>query len=279
MKTQESGNLRKGGKVLAEKLIDNDFVMFDLEADSSEEVIRKMADVMEQNDRLIDKEMYVADVLQREKVSGTAVGFSVATPHAKSEGVKCEKYIADVSKYDQCEAFVKSVKADFGSIDVLVNNAGITRDGLLVRMSEENYDLVVAVNQKSVFNMTKFAGSVMMKQRSGRIINLASVAGLYGNPGQMNYSATKAAIIGMTKTTAKELGPRNITCNAVAPGFIHTAMTDALSEELRAAMVKQIAMGRCGEVEEIAGVVSFLASKDASYVTGQVIEISGGLSM
>ena len=279
MKTQESGNLRKGGKVLAEKLIDNDFVMFDLEADSSEEVIRKMADVMEQNDRLIDKETYVADVLQREKVSGTAVGFSVATPHAKSEGVKCEKYIADVSKYDQCEAFVKSVKADFGSIDVLVNNAGITRDGLLVRMSEENYDLVVAVNQKSVFNMTKLAGSVMMKQRSGRIINLASVAGLYGNPGQMNYSATKAAIIGMTKTTAKELGPRNITCNAVAPGFIHTAMTDALSEELRAAMVKQIAMGRCGEVEEIAGVVSFLASKDASYVTGQVIEISGGLMM
>ena len=279
MKTQESGNLRKGGKVLAEKLIDNDFVMFDLEADSSEEVIRKMADVMEQNDRLIDKETYVADVLQREKVSGTAVGFSVATPHAKSEGVKCEKYIADVSKYDQCEAFVKSVKADFGSIDVLVNNAGITRDGLLVRMSEENYDLVVAVNQKSVFNMTKLAGSVMMKQRSGRIINLASVAGLYGNPGQMNYSATKAAIIGMTKTTAKELGPRNITCNAVAPGFIHTAMTDALSEELRWAMVKQIAMGRCGEVEEIAGVVSFLASKDASYVTGQVIEISGGLSM
>ena len=197
----------------------------------------------------------------------------------KAEGVKCEKYIADVSKYDQCEAFVKSVKADFGSIDVLVNNAGITRDGLLVRMSEENYDLVVAVNQKSVFNMTKLAGSVMMKQRSGRIINLASVAGLYGNPGQMNYSATKAAIIGMTKTTAKELGPRNITCNAVAPGFIHTAMTDALSEELRAAMVKQIAMGRCGEVEEIAGVVSFLASKDASYVTGQVIEIRGGLSM
>lgn len=179
----------------------------------------------------------------------------------KAEGVKCEKYIADVSKYDQCEAFVKSVKADFGSIDVLVNNAGITRDGLLVRMSEENYDLVVAVNQKSVFNMTKLVGSVMMKQRSGRIINLASVAGLYGNPGQMNYSATKAAIIGMTKTTAKELGPRNITCNAVAPGFIHTAMTDALSEELRAAMVKQIAMGRCGEVEEIAGVVSFLASR------------------
>ena len=197
----------------------------------------------------------------------------------KALGVKCEKYIADVSKYDQCEAFVKNVKADFGSIDVLVNNAGITRDGLIARMSEENYDLVVAVNQKSVFNMTKFAGSVMMKQRSGRIINLASVAGLYGNAGQMNYSATKAAVIGMTKTTAKELGSRNVTCNAVAPGFIKTAMTDALPDEAKQAILGMIAMKRYGEVDEIAGVVSFLASPDASYVTGQVIEISGGLSM
>ena len=197
----------------------------------------------------------------------------------KALGVKCEKYIADVSKYDQCEAFVKNVKADFGSIDVLVNNAGITREGLIARMSEENYDLVVAVNQKSVFNMTKFAGSVMMKQRSGRIINLASVAGLYGNAGQMNYSATKAAIIGMTKTTAKELGSRNVTCNAVAPGFIKTAMTDALPDEAKQAILGMIAMKRYGEVDEIAGVVSFLASPDASYVTGQVIEISGGLSM
>ena len=197
----------------------------------------------------------------------------------KALGVKCEKYIADVSKYDQCEAFVKNVKADFGSIDVLVNNAGITRDGLIARMSEENYDLVVAVNQKSVFNMTKFAGSVMMKQRSGRIINLASVAGLYGYAGQMNYSATKAAIIGMTKTTAKELGSRNVTCNAVAPGFIKTAMTDALPDEAKQAILGMIAMKRYGEVDEIAGVVSFLASPDASYVTGQVIEISGGLSM
>lgn len=201
------------------------------------------------------------------------------TDRIKALGVKCEKYIADVSKYDQCEAFVKNVKADFGSIDILVNNAGITRDGLIARMSEENYDLVVAVNQKSVFNMTKFAGSVMMKQRSGRIINLASVAGLYGNAGQMNYSATKAAIIGMTKTTAKELGSRNVTCNAVAPGFIKTAMTDALPDEAKQAILGMIAMKRYGEVDEIAGVVSFLASPDASYVTGQVIEISGGLSM
>lgn len=196
-----------------------------------------------------------------------------------AQGVKCEKFIADVSKYADCEAMVKAVKETFGTIDVLVNNAGITRDGLMARMGEDVYDLVIAVNQKSVFNMTKLAGTVMMKQRSGRIINLSSVAGLYGNPGQMNYSASKAAIIGMTKTTAKELGSRGVTCNAVAPGFIKTPMTDKLSDAQREAMLGMIAMKRYGEVEEIAGVVSFLASKDSSYVTGQVIEISGGLSM
>lgn len=197
----------------------------------------------------------------------------------KALGVECEKYVADVSDHQQCADMVKAVKERFGSIDVLVNNAGITRDGLLARMSEENFDLVIAVNQKSVFNMTKFAGSVMMKQRSGRIINLSSVAGLYGNAGQMNYSASKAAIIGMTKTTAKELGSRGITCNAVAPGFISTPMTDKLSDEVKNSILSMIAMKRYGEVNEIAGVVSFLASPDASYVTGQVIEISGGLSM
>ena len=194
-------------------------------------------------------------------------------------GVEAECFIADVSDYDQCGKMVDAVKERFGTIDCLVNNAGITRDGLLVRMSEENYDSVIAVNQKSVFNMCRFAGAVMMRQKSGRIINLASVAGLYGNPGQMNYSATKAAIIGMTKTVAKELGSRGITCNAVAPGFIKTPMTDKLTDEQKAAMLEQIAMKRFGEVDDIAGVVSFLASKDAAYVTGQVIEISGGIMM
>lgn len=194
-------------------------------------------------------------------------------------GVKAECYAADVSKFDQCEAMVKQVKADFGTIDVLVNNAGITKDKLLARMSEDEYDAVIAVNQKSVFNMTKFVTAVMMKQRSGRIVNVASVAGLYGNPGQMNYSASKAAIIGMTKTTAKEFGSRNITCNAVAPGFIHTPMTDGLSDELKAKMLGAVALRRYGEPEEIASVVSFLVSDNASYVTGQVIEISGGLEM
>lgn len=194
-------------------------------------------------------------------------------------GVKAVCFPADVSKYSDCEEMVKAIKAEFGTIDVLVNNAGITKDGLLARMSEESYDSVIAVNQKSVFNMTKHVTMIMMRQRSGHIINLASVAGLYGNPGQFNYSASKAAIIGMTKTTAKEFGSRGITCNAVAPGFIKTPMTDKLTEAQKNAMIAQIAMKRYGEVEEIAGVVSFLASSDSSYVTGQVIEISGGLSM
>ncbi|MGN0602283.1 MAG: 3-oxoacyl-[acyl-carrier-protein] reductase [Oscillospiraceae bacterium] len=197
----------------------------------------------------------------------------------KEQGVECEKFICDVSKHDEVKETVSEIKKRFGSIDVLVNNAGITRDGLLARMSEEQFDSVIAVNQKSVFNMCKFVGSIMMRQKSGRIINLSSVAGVYGNPGQMNYSASKAAIIGMTKTVAKELGSRGITCNAVAPGFIKTPMTDKLTDEQKNAMIAQIAMKRYGEVEEIAGVVSFLASKDASYVTGQVIEISGGLMM
>ena len=194
-------------------------------------------------------------------------------------GVEVEKFCADVSKYADCEAMVKAVKERFGTIDVLVNNAGITRDGLMARMPEEQYDTVIAVNQKSVFNMMKFAGNVMIRQKSGKIINLASVAGLYGNPGQINYSASKAAIIGMTKTAAKELGSRNINVNAVAPGFIQTPMTDKLTDEQKAKMLEAIAMKRYGKVEEIAGVVSFLASDDASYVTGQTIEISGGLSM
>ena len=194
-------------------------------------------------------------------------------------GVKCQVYIADVSNSLQVEDMVKKIKNDFGSIDVLVNNAGITRDGLLARMSEENYDLVIAVNQKSVYNMMKNVAPIMMKQRSGRIINMSSVAGLHGNAGQFNYSASKAAIIGMTKSAAKELGSRGINVNAIAPGFISTPMTDQLSDEQKKAIFDLIAMRRYGNVEEVAGVVSFLAGPDSAYVTGQTIEISGGLSM
>ncbi|MBQ8824290.1 MAG: 3-oxoacyl-[Ruminococcus sp.] len=222
-------------------------------------------------------------------------GYNIAINHFPSEndkanaekvaeqcrefGVEAELYPANVADYGQCEEMVKAVKEKFGTIDALVNNAGITKDGLLVRMSEENYDAVIAVNQKSVFNMLKLVGAVMMRQKSGKIVSLASVAGLYGNPGQINYSASKAAIIGMTMTAAKELGSRGINVNAVAPGLIKTPMTDALSEEQRKEMIKVVAMKRYGLPEEVASVVSFLCSKDASYVTGQTIEISGGLSM
>lgn len=197
----------------------------------------------------------------------------------RAKGVETGIFCADVSNYARCEEMVKAVKERFGTIDVLINNAGITRDGLMARMSEEQYDSVISVNQKSVFNMMKLAGNVMIRQKYGKIVNLASVAGLYGNPGQINYSASKAAIIGMTKTAAKELGSRNINVNAVAPGFISTPMTDKLTDEQKAKMLEAIAMKRYGTVDEIAGVVSFLCSEDASYVTGQVIEISGGLSM
>ncbi len=197
----------------------------------------------------------------------------------RSMGVEAEVYAADVSKYDDCEKMVKDIKERFGAIDALVNNAGITKDGLLARMTEENYDAVIAVNQKSIFNMMKPVCSVMMKQKYGAIVNMASVAGLYGNAGQFNYSASKAAIIGMTMSAAKELGARNIRVNAVAPGLIKTPMTDALTDEQKDRIFGQIALKRFGEVSEIASTVAFLLSKEASYITGQTIEISGGLSM
>jgi len=222
-------------------------------------------------------------------------GFDVAINHFPNEsgrekalevakeceafGVKAVCFAADVSKMADCEEMVKAVKEQLGSIDALVNNAGITKDKLLARMSEDEYDAVIAVNQKSIFNMLKNVCPVMMKQKHGRIVNVASVAGLYGNPGQINYSASKAAIIGMTKTVAKEYGRKNITCNAVAPGFINTAMTEALPDEVKTKLLDAVSLKRYGEPEEIASVVSFLVSEDSSYVTGQVIEISGGLSM
>ncbi len=197
----------------------------------------------------------------------------------RTVGVKAEIFAADVSDFGQCADMVKAVKDAFGSIDALVNNAGITKDNLLTLMSEEQYDQVIAVNQKSVFNMMKPVVKVMMKQKHGAIVNMASVAGLYGNAGQFNYSASKAAIIGMTMTAAKEVGARNIRVNAVAPGLIKTPMTDVLTDEQKAKIFDQIALRRFGEVEEIASVVAFLLSDSASYITGQTIEISGGLSM
>lgn len=176
----------------------------------------------------------------------------------RAYGVEAECFICDVSDFSACENMVKAVKDRFGSIDVLVNNAGITKDGLLARMSEEQFDIVTNVNYKSVFNMTRHVSGVMIKQRNGRIINVASVAGLYGNAGQFNYSASKAGIVGMTLTAAKELGKRNITVNAVAPGFIETPMTDVLDEKVKEAIKGQIALGRYGKPEEVASTISFL---------------------
>lgn len=199
--------------------------------------------------------------------------------NCEAYGVKAECFIADVTSFDACKDMVKAVKDCFGSIDVLVNNAGITRDGLLARMGEDQFDMVIEVNLKSVFNMTRHVSGIMIKQRGGRIINVSSVAGLYGNPGQFNYAASKAGIVGMTLTAAKELGARNITVNAIAPGFIETPMTEVLDEKVKQDAMQSVALKRFGKPEEVAGAVSFLASEDSSYISGQVIVIDGGMVM
>jgi 3-oxoacyl-[acyl-carrier protein] reductase len=186
---------------------------------------------------------------------------------------------ADVSKMDSVTAMVKEVITAFGSLDILVNNAGITRDNLIMRMKEEEWDAVMNTNLKGVFNTTKAVTRQMMKQRSGRIINIASIVGVSGNPGQANYVAAKAGVIGLTKTTAKELSSRNITVNAVAPGFIETDMTDKLEENVKQEMKKQIPLARFGHPEDVAAAVRFLASDDSSYMTGQTLHIDGGMVM
>ncbi len=186
---------------------------------------------------------------------------------------------ADVSDFDQAKAMIGAVKERFGRIDVLVNNAGITRDGLVMRMSEEQFDSVIDTNLGGTFNCLRHAVPIMVKQRYGRIINISSVVGIYGNAGQVNYSASKAGIIGLTKSAAKELGSRNITVNAVAPGFIETAMTADLDEKASEALTNGIALKRLGSGDDVASAVAFLASEDASYITGQVLGVDGGLSL
>jgi len=186
---------------------------------------------------------------------------------------------ADVGNAEQVESMVKQVLEQFGRLDILVNNAGITRDNLLMRMKEEEFDQVINTNLKGVFNCMKAATRPMMKQRFGRIINISSVVGAVGNPGQTNYVAAKAGVIGMTKSAAKELASRGITVNCVAPGFITTEMTDQLSEEVREQLLKAIPLGRFGAPEDIARIVRVLASDDAAYMTGQTLHVDGGMYM
>ncbi len=185
----------------------------------------------------------------------------------------------DISNGKQYQELAKSVIEKFGSIDILVNNAGVTKDGLIMRMSEDDWDIVIDTNLKGAFNGTKAVTRHMMKQRSGRIINISSVVGLIGNAGQANYAASKAGLIGLTKATAKELASRGITANCIAPGYIETDMTKQLSDKIRDALIQQIPLGRIGQAKDIASIVCFLASDDAGYITGQTFTVDGGMVM
>lgn len=193
-------------------------------------------------------------------------------------GVKGKGYASDASSFENSEQFINEVLKDFGKVDILVNNAGITRDNLLLRMSEQDWDLIMKINLKSVFNLTKAVQRSMIKQRGGSIINMSSVVGVNGNAGQSNYSASKAGLIGFTKSIALELGSRNIRCNAIAPGFIITEMTDKLPEEVKKGWAEQIPLKRGGSPEDVANICTFLGSELSSYVTGQVISVCGGMS-
>lgn len=194
-------------------------------------------------------------------------------------GVKAKSYASNAADFAQTEEVVNAVKAEFGSIDILVNNAGITKDGLMLRMTEQQWDAVIAVNLKSAFNFIHACIPVMMRQRGGSIINMASVVGVHGNAGQANYAASKAGLIALAKSIAQEMGPKGIRANAIAPGFIETAMTAQLPDEVREQWKQKIPLRRGGQVEDIANVATFLASDLSSYVSGQVIQVDGGMNM
>jgi 3-oxoacyl-[acyl-carrier protein] reductase len=210
---------------------------------------------------------------------GSAEEAEATAEQCRAFGVKAYVFPADVSKADEVEALFAKIKDELGGLDILVNNAGITRDTLLVRMSDEDFDNVLNVNLRGAYLCMKQAGKMMMKQRYGRIISLSSVVALRGNAGQVNYAASKAGLIGMTKSLARELAGRNVTVNAIAPGFIETAMTAKLSDSVREKMLADIPAGRLGKPEDVAAAALFLASDAASYVTGEVIRVDGGMAM
>lgn len=196
----------------------------------------------------------------------------------RTGGGKAESFQCDVADFDKCGAMVQDIIQKYGHVDILVNNAGITRDGLLMKMSEKDFDDVISTNLKGAFNTIRHMSRYFLKQKSGKIINISSVSGVVGNAGQANYSASKAGIIGLTKSVAKELGSRGINVNAIAPGFIETDMTDVMSEKAKEAVVAQTILRRTGKAQDIANVASFLASEEADYITGQVISVDGGLA-
>lgn len=211
--------------------------------------------------------------------NGSAAKAQETVEKIRQAGGEAVSAACDVSDYNACGEMITALVKEYGHIDVLVNNAGITRDNLLMKMSEEDFDRVIAVNLKGCFNTIKHLSRQLLKQRSGKIINISSVTGVMGNAGQANYCASKAGVIGLTKSAARELGSRGITVNAVAPGFIETEMTESLPETVKAVLTEQILLKRTGTAEEVAKVVAFLASDAADYITGQVISVDGGMAV
>ncbi|MEW4411819.1 3-oxoacyl-[acyl-carrier-protein] reductase [Clostridium sp. AN503] len=211
--------------------------------------------------------------------NGSAAKAEEVVNEIKAAGGNAEAVQCNVAEFEKAAELMEYVVKQYGRVDILVNNAGITRDNLLMKMSEEDFDAVINTNLKGAFNCIKHISRQMLKQRSGRIINMASVVGVMGNAGQANYAASKAGLIGMTKSVARELASRGITCNAVAPGFIVTEMTDVLSDAVKEAMTAQIPLKRFGATQDIANAVAFLASEEAAYITGQVLCVDGGMTM
>ncbi|WBW97655.1 3-oxoacyl-[acyl-carrier-protein] reductase [Oceanirhabdus sp. W0125-5] len=197
----------------------------------------------------------------------------------ESKGVKALLLQGDVSDFNRVKEMIDEAHKEMGSLDILVNNAGITKDTLLMRMKEEDFDNVIDVNLKGVFNFTKHITPIMMKQRSGRIINMTSVVGITGNPGQFNYCASKAGVIGATKSAARELAARGITVNAIAPGFIESDMTDVLSDRVKEGILNSVPLKKMGKPEDVANLVAFLSSEEAAYITGQIVNVDGGMAM